>query len=170
MRKCSQLHGGEVPTGPDGSFELVGLPAAVWLRRGPPRTIISSARVPPRSPVPTNTAGFSTDPHICQPEFFHAIVAIDPAEGAESLTCDLALDPGRSRAGTVLDPGGKPLAGCVAINLCPATMSQHVDTLASEAFTAMALDPKAGAASVLPPRREEARRGRDGQGRRERAA
>ena len=70
------------------------------------------------------------------------IVEIKPAEGAESLTCDLVLDPGTRRPGTVEGPDGKPLSGCVAINLCPGTMSPNMVKLTSDAFTAIALDPK----------------------------
>ncbi len=142
--EVGRLPGGEVRTGPDGSFELVALPD-----RG-----LVAARAAKDHYLPGQGAAtirgadergwFHTDPHLCQPEFFHAIIAIEPAEGADSITCNLALDPGNSRAGTVLDPDGKPLAGCVAVNLYPATMSQHIDTLASEAFTAMALEPKHG--------------------------
>jgi len=140
--EAGQLHGGEVPTGPDGSFELVGLPGRglVAARAAKDHYLVRQGAA--TIPGADERGWFHTDPHLCQPEFFHAISAIDPAEGTDSLRCDLALDPGKSRAGTVLDPSGKPLAGCVAINLCPATMSQHMDTLTSEAFTAIALDSK----------------------------
>ncbi len=142
--EVGQLPGGEVTTGPDGSFELVGLPGRglVAARAAKDHYLVGQGAT--AIPGADERGWFHTDPHLCQPEFFHAIVAIDPAEGADSFTCDLALDPGNSQAGTVLDSDGKPLAGCVAVNLCPATMSQHMDTLASEAFTAMALDPRHG--------------------------
>jgi RNA polymerase sigma factor (sigma-70 family) len=142
--EVGRLHGGEIPTGPDGSFELVGLPGRglVAARAAEDRYLVGQGAA--TIPGADERGWFHTEPHLCQPEFFHAIVAIDPAGGTDTLTCDLALDPGSSQAGTVLDPDGKPLAGCVAVNLYPATMSQHVDTLVSEAFAAIALDPKRG--------------------------
>ncbi len=38
-----------------------------------------------------------------------AHAAIDPAEGSEGIARDFALDPGRSVAGSILDPEGRPL-------------------------------------------------------------
>jgi RNA polymerase sigma factor (sigma-70 family) len=139
---AGHLHEREISTGPDGSFELIGLPGhgLVAARAAQDHYLVGTGAA--AIPGADEHGWFHTDPRTCQPEFFHAMMAIDPAEGADSLTCDLALDPGVSRAGTVLDPSGKPLAGCVAVNLCPATMSGHIDTLPSEAFTARALDPK----------------------------
>jgi len=138
---ASRLHGGEVTTRPDGSFELVGLPGRglvaaratkdyYLLGRGA-ETIAGAAE-----------HGFRTEPHLCQPEQTHAIVEINPGERAESLRCDLALDPGKTRPGVVEGPDGKPLAGCVALNLCPHTTSFNKVKLTSGAFSAIALDPK----------------------------
>jgi RNA polymerase sigma factor (sigma-70 family) len=140
--EARRLHGGAFPTRPDGSFELVGLPGRglVTARAAKDRFLIGQGAE--TIPGADHHGWFQTDPHICQPEFTHAIAAIDPAEGATSLTCGLALDPGTTRPGTVLGPDGKPLAGCVAINLGPGTISQDTVTLASESFTAIALDPK----------------------------
>jgi hypothetical protein len=69
-------------------------------------------------------------------------VAVDPAEDARSLTCDLALDPGVERPGFVVGPDGQPVVGCRALNLYPGTMSGHTVELTSGEFTAIALDPK----------------------------
>ena len=60
---------------------------------------------------------FHTDPHYCVVERTHAIAEVNQPE-RQSLTCDLALDPGTTRPGTVAGPDAKPLAGCVAIELC----------------------------------------------------
>ncbi len=136
------LHGGEIQTRADGSFELVGLPGRGLVSARAIKDHYLIGQGADKIPGAGQNGEFRTDPHICQPEFTHAIVAIEPAEDARSLTCDLALDPGRSRPGTVVGPDGKPVAGCVAINLCPPTMSLNIDTLNSEAFTAIALDPK----------------------------
>jgi hypothetical protein len=137
-----RLHGREVSTGTGGSFELVGLPGRglVAARAAKDRYLVGQGAATIAGA--DNHGWFLTDPQICQPEFFHAIVAIDPAPRTDSLTCELALDPGKSRAGSVVGPDGEPLAGCVAINLFPPTMSQQVETLTSAAFTANALDPK----------------------------
>jgi hypothetical protein len=41
---------------------------------------------------------------------------INPKKDAESVPCDVVLDPGRTLTGTILDPEGKPLAGVHAFN------------------------------------------------------
>ncbi len=48
---------------------------------------------------------------------FQALVRIDPAKEARSVTCDVVLDPGAAVAGTVLGPDGKPLAGVSVFGL-----------------------------------------------------
>jgi RNA polymerase sigma factor (sigma-70 family) len=140
--EARRLHGGAVSTRPDGSFELVGLPG---------RGLIAARAARDQYLVGQGAEGiagadeqgwFRTDPHLCQPEFTHAISAVDPAENVGSLTCDLVLDPGKTRPGTVEGLDGKPLAGCVALNLGPGTMSTDMVTLTSDSFRAIALDPK----------------------------
>jgi RNA polymerase sigma factor (sigma-70 family) len=41
----------------------------------------------------------------------HTLAEINPKAGDESITCDAALDPGRTLAGKIFGPDGKPLAG-----------------------------------------------------------
>ncbi len=48
---------------------------------------------------------------------YTAIARIDPAQGVESATRDLTLDPGWTFTGTVLGPDGKPMAGAWGIGL-----------------------------------------------------
>ena len=48
---------------------------------------------------------------------YTAIARIDPAQGVESVTRDLTLDPGWTFTGTVLGPDGKPMAGAWGIGL-----------------------------------------------------
>ncbi len=36
-----------------------------------------------------------TAPYLVHPTTVHTLVEIDPVEGAEALTCDILLDPGR---------------------------------------------------------------------------
>jgi RNA polymerase sigma factor (sigma-70 family) len=52
-----------------------------------------------------------TRPYLLLPINYHVLVPIDPAPGAESITCDVVLDPGRTLKGVVIGPDGRPLAG-----------------------------------------------------------
>jgi hypothetical protein len=51
-------------------------------------------------------------PHYLTSKNFHTIVVIDPREGADSVTCEIVLQRGRTVPGKVVDPDGAPLAGC----------------------------------------------------------
>src|SRR5262249_50157196 len=54
------------------------------------------------------------------PGYHHAVVKIDTDEAKpDSLRIDIRLQPARSRAGKVVGPDGKPLAGCFAAGLAP---------------------------------------------------
>ena len=79
---------------------------------------------------------FLTNPGLL-PQNCSAVVAIDPPPGADSMTVDLFLEAGRDRAGTVLDPDGKPLAGSKIVGL--AEMSST--TLKSSEFKVTGLAP-----------------------------
>jgi RNA polymerase sigma factor (sigma-70 family) len=134
--------GGETWTRPDGSFEVVGLPGRglVVARAGRDR-YLTGPRADKISEVdPLGT--IKAIPHGFEPDFLHAIVAVDPSEDARSFRCDVVLDPGVKRLGHVVGPDGRPVSGCTAANLYPATMSPNIVELASDAFTAMALDPR----------------------------
>jgi RNA polymerase sigma factor (sigma-70 family) len=52
-----------------------------------------------------------TRPYLLHPGNYHVLVPINPEAGAESITCNVVLDPGRTLAGIVVDPDGQPLAG-----------------------------------------------------------
>jgi RNA polymerase sigma factor (sigma-70 family) len=52
-----------------------------------------------------------TQPYLLHPGNYHVLVPIDPEPGAESITCDVVLDPGRTLTGTVIGLDGQPLAG-----------------------------------------------------------
>src|SRR5207245_2962393 len=53
-------------------------------------------------------------------EAYHALVRINVSEkGPKSQTCDVALESGRTLAGSVVGPDGKPLAGAHAAGLSP---------------------------------------------------
>jgi hypothetical protein len=130
-----------VLTRPDGSFELVGLPGRGLVAARALKDYYLIGRGAEKIAGLDEHGWFRTEPHLCQPEQTHAIAEIIPAEGAESLKCDMALDPGKSRSGVVDGPDGKRLAGCVALNLCPHTMSFNIVKLSSNEFDAIALEP-----------------------------
>jgi RNA polymerase sigma factor (sigma-70 family) len=136
------LHGAEVRTCPDGSFEVVGLPGRGLVAARAERDYYLIGHGADKIAGADERGSFRTFPHICHPQQQHAIVAINPAEDARSLTCDLALDPGMTLTGTVVGPDGQPVAGCTAIDLCPHTMSFNIVKLVSGTFSARALDPK----------------------------
>ena len=120
------LHAGEVRTRPDGSFELEGLPGRGLVAARALKDQYLVGQGADKIAGADEHGWFLTDPHICEPQQLHTIVAIDPAENAGSLNCDLVLDPGITLSGTVVGPDGRPLAGCTAIDLCPHTMSFNV--------------------------------------------
>jgi RNA polymerase sigma factor (sigma-70 family) len=52
-----------------------------------------------------------TSPYLLHPINYHVLVPIDPKPDAESITCDVVLDPGRTLKGIVVGPDGQTLAG-----------------------------------------------------------
>ncbi|HEY8503245.1 MAG TPA: carboxypeptidase-like regulatory domain-containing protein, partial [Gemmataceae bacterium] len=76
---------------------------------------------------------------------FHAVVPVSPdANDPKSLTVEIALDPGRSVGGEVVDPDGKPLGGVTVAGLTAVkkTSDRATDTLAGPEFTAVGLEPE----------------------------
>ncbi len=108
-------------TAADGTFQVVGFPrrgliaARGWgdhYRMG-----VGAERIPGKDTRTSNITFFLTAPGLCETDTFHTYAEVNPAEGAESVTCDLVLDPGTMPRGTVVDPDGKPLAGATALGL-----------------------------------------------------
>ncbi len=62
-------------------------------------------------------SGFPTHPSFFHPLNCNTVVEVNPPVGAESVTADVRLESGRSRAGRVLDPEGRPLAGAKVAGL-----------------------------------------------------
>lgn len=76
---------------------------------------------------------------------YHAVVPINPsAKDPQSLICNIVLERGRTLAGTVIDPEGRPLPGALAWGTT-AVMGEIVGReyygLATASFTATGLDP-----------------------------
>jgi RNA polymerase sigma factor (sigma-70 family) len=65
---------------------------------------------------------------------------IDPPPDAERITCNLELDPGKTRTGTVLGPDGQPLAGATVVGV--SEIFPRAIPLPTAAFAIHALDVK----------------------------
>jgi 5-hydroxyisourate hydrolase-like protein (transthyretin family) len=101
-------------TNDDGSFSTVALPGPGIItvrsnydryRKGIGADRIKGNRV---------GGGFETlrtRPFLLHPVNYDVLMPIDPKPGADSITCDVELDPGRTVKGIVVGPDGKPLAG-----------------------------------------------------------
>lgn len=101
-------------TGEDGSFLIPALPGRglIAVRANQDHYIMGAGAERIKERNPDEQPGlFSTVPYFCYAGNFHALVEINPKPGDAVIPCDIALDPGRSLKGTVLDPDGKPLAG-----------------------------------------------------------
>jgi RNA polymerase sigma factor (sigma-70 family) len=68
---------------------------------------------------------------------YHDYRVIEPALGAEALTADFQLDPGKSVAGKVVGPDGQPFAGATVVGLTGGF--ERPATLTGATFTASAL-------------------------------
>jgi RNA polymerase sigma factor (sigma-70 family) len=96
----------------DGTFRFVGLPG---------RGVIGARGLQDRYLVAVGIEKFTirdvgwrqitnTAPP-CIADNYHTLIEVSPPKDAESQTCDITLDPGRTLTGTVIGPDGKPLSG-----------------------------------------------------------
>jgi hypothetical protein len=102
----------------DGKFRFAGLPgrgvvAAQAVRPAGHRTRVGAEKVKDLDRFLTPVGGARG----VFPRDYHTIAEVNPAKGAESVTCELVLVAGASRAGTVADPDGKPVSGFLACGL-----------------------------------------------------
>jgi protocatechuate 3,4-dioxygenase beta subunit len=81
-----------------------------------------------------------TAPRPTMPEEYNAYRLVEVPEKATSFSCDLTLDPGRTLAGKVVDPDGKPLAGATVFSPNDPDVGGYHETLEGADFTVFALD------------------------------
>ena len=94
------LHGKEIRARADGSFELMGLPGRGLVAARALKDLYLIGQGADKIAGADNNGYFRTGPHICVPEQLHAIVAIEPAEDARYLDCDVALIRGPALSGS----------------------------------------------------------------------
>jgi RNA polymerase sigma factor (sigma-70 family) len=125
----------------DGSFEVVALPGrgllAVRAWGDHYLLDVGADQIPGRD----EQGFYRTYPHLVGASLYHTLVEVNPAKDAESLTCNLIVDPGKTLTGTVLSPDGKPLAGARPFGLLSyySDGSWENEALKSADFTAYGL-------------------------------
>jgi len=102
----------------DGSFRVVGLPGpglvCVWNHQD--RCLLRANDRDDEFGIKEQFV--ETSPyHISFTSNYNAIARVDPAKGAESVKCDVTIDPGWTFKASVIGPDGRPLAGARAFNL-----------------------------------------------------
>jgi RNA polymerase sigma factor (sigma-70 family) len=135
-------------TGPDGTFAIAAVPGpGLLLAWAYDRDHYSRAEVKDWDGFVTKTVPVGAGEGYC-----HAVVPINPSEDQPDSTArDIALEPGRKRAGTVVGPDGKPLAGAHVVGLTPLPSSSPSPSrgLETAAFTALGLSPRRARAVVF---------------------
>jgi RNA polymerase sigma factor (sigma-70 family) len=130
-------------TAEDGSFQLVAFPGRGLLAaRGwndHYRMGVGTDRIEGKF----DQRLFNTAPYLQETDTFHTYVELNPDDKAESVTCDLVLDPGTMPHGTLVGPDDKPLAGAEALGLTAYGRSRHWTRapLKDSAFTVYGLGP-----------------------------
>jgi RNA polymerase sigma factor (sigma-70 family) len=118
----------------DGTFRVAGLPG-----RGIVAVQAFDDRYLPAG-GPKSGPPLQTSPYLFFAGQYHAFAEINPAEGAESVRCDLVLDPGRTLTGTVRGPDGEALAGALGCGLDTVRFWHH-QPLPTATFTVRGLRP-----------------------------
>jgi hypothetical protein len=98
----------------DGSFRAIALPGPglITVRSTYDRYRMGVGADAIKGPRDPNVDLIRAQPYFVHPVNYHALVPINPEPGAESITCDVVLDPGRNLKGLLVGPDRKPLAGC----------------------------------------------------------
>jgi RNA polymerase sigma factor (sigma-70 family) len=130
-------------TGDDGAFTLVGLPGRglVAARDVDPDRFIAAAGAD-RIAGADARGLFRTHPHICMPINYHTLVEVNPAKGAEGVTCNVALDPGKTITGLIVGPDGKPVEGVSIEGSWRMPHAYRQEVLPTARFTLTAINPR----------------------------
>jgi RNA polymerase sigma factor (sigma-70 family) len=127
-------------TGADGTFRFIGLPGRglVAARGDGDRHLVGVGAE--KYEKGTGLGTLKTSPP-CDSVGYHTLVEVEVAPGADSVTCRVVLDPGRTLTGTVLGPDGQPLAGARAFGLHSYAFSSYWsrEPLPTAEFTAYGL-------------------------------
>jgi RNA polymerase sigma factor (sigma-70 family) len=109
-------HSGRQTWAADGRFRVVGLRGrgliSVWAADNHYRVAVGADKIKglERDVVQVSSGYFI-------PRNIHGLAEVNAAEGAESVSVEVALDPGRTLSGTILGPDGKPLSGALVSGL-----------------------------------------------------
>jgi RNA polymerase sigma factor (sigma-70 family) len=135
------------PVRDDGTFRVVTVPGRGVIAVNADHNYrylrgVGAERIKgPRVRLAEDLECLDTYPFRCQIPSHNTLVEIAPRPGDESVTCDVAVVPGRALRGTVLGPDGKPLAG--------ARRRGWYDPLPGSDFTEWGLDPHKPGRRVL---------------------
>jgi hypothetical protein len=124
----------------DGSFALVALPGpGLLFVRAEAEDQYCQARVDDQ--LQRDIAAIFSSNAIRPHRTWHAVVRINPSEkDAKSGVCDIALELGETRAGTVVGPDGKPLTGVLLEGQRPVNGRQR--KLETDRFTVTGLSSR----------------------------
>jgi hypothetical protein len=139
--------GSPYPTEDDGSFKLVVMPGPGVIgarvgnehyRLGVGADTIKGARL--------SNAGLemiSAEPSYLIPTNYHTVLAINPQGGDDSVSCEIALDRGRTVKGKVVDSEGRPLTGTRIEGLQDVFRTWSYQPLSSAEFLVEGIGPGA---------------------------
>jgi RNA polymerase sigma factor (sigma-70 family) len=146
------------PTGADGRYRLVTIPGPGVLLASVAGTVMKIDGVPiyPYKPAEFDAAdrprirmsnqlgphrAFVTADGVEALDHQHACKILDIKEGSTAVTCDLAVDPGKTLTVQLRDPKDEPLAGAVAM-LGVSPQTKRPVPLKSDTCKIYALDPQ----------------------------
>jgi RNA polymerase sigma factor (sigma-70 family) len=130
-------------SGEDGSYSLVGLPgrgiiaAKVWSAKAE-RYIVAAGAEHIKGAY--RNSWFQTYPYGCNAKQFHSLREVNPAKDAASVECNVAIDPGKTVTGAILDSQGQPLEG-VHIEGPRGILPRFPKHMKTARFTATAINP-----------------------------